>query len=212
MLVTVKTNKYCLEIHMSPDAPFSQILEELHSKFLDSAKFFGKAKMALAIFGQTLTYEQTAQILEMITELTQIEIICVLDYDEENEPYWRTLLEQAQERLIQQRGLIHKGSLENHQVLQSESDLVVLGNVEPGARVESAGNIVIVGGLYGAAHAGMGGDHSAFISAITMRPKKMLIGKIEARIPHVYQEDSSIQGPKIAVVDGHRIYIDPLIE
>ena len=93
MLVTVKTNKYCLEIHMSPDAPFSQILEELHSKFLDSAKFFGKAKMALAIFGQTLTYEQTAQILEMITELTQIEIICVLDYDEENEPYWRTLLE-----------------------------------------------------------------------------------------------------------------------
>lgn len=78
--------------------------------------------------------------------------------------------------------------------------------------MESAGNIVIVGGLYGAAHAGMGGDHSAFISAITMRPKKMLIGKIEARIPHVYQEDSSIQGPKIAVVDGHRIYIDPLIE
>ena len=212
MLVTVKTNKYCLEIHMSPDAPFSQILEELHSKFLDSAKFFGKAKMALAIFGQTLTYEQTAQILEMITELTQIEIICVLDYDEGNEPYWRTLLEQAQERVIQQRGLIHKGSLENHQVLQSESDLVVLGNVEPGARVESAGNIVIVGGLYGSAHAGLGGDHSACISAITMRPKKMLIGKIEARIPHVYQEDSSIQGPKIAVVDGHRIYIDPLIE
>ena len=72
MLVTVKTNKYCLEIHMSPDAPFSQILEELHSKFLDSAKLFGKAKMALAIFGQTLTYEQTAQekkILELITEL-----------------------------------------------------------------------------------------------------------------------------------------------
>ena len=66
MLVTVKTNKYCLEIHMSPDAPFAQILEELHSKFLDSAKFFGKAKMALAIFGQTLTYEQTAQILSLI--------------------------------------------------------------------------------------------------------------------------------------------------
>lgn len=212
MLVTVKTNKYCLEIHMNPDAPFVQILEELHNKFLDSAKFFGKAKMALAIFGQTLTYEQTAQILDMITELTQIEIICVLDYDEENEPYWRTLLEQAQERVIQQRGLIHRGSLENHQVLQSESDLVVLGNVEPGARVESAGNIVIVGGLYGAAHAGMNGDHSSFISAIAMRPRKMQIGKIEARIPHVYQEDSSIQGPKIAVVDGHRIYIDPLIE
>lgn len=212
MLVTVKTNKYCLEIHMNPAAPFAQILEELHSKFLDSAKFFGKAKMALAIFGQTVTYEQTAQILDMITELTQIEIICVMDYDEENEPYWRTLLEQAQEHVIQQRGLIHRGSLENHQVLQSESDLVVLGNVEPGARVESSGNIVIVGGLYGTAHAGMRGDHSSFISAITMRPKKMQIGKIEARIPHVYQEDSSIQGPKIAVVDGHRIYIDPLIE
>ncbi len=28
--------------------------------------------MALAIFGQTLTYEQTAQILEMITELTRL--------------------------------------------------------------------------------------------------------------------------------------------
>ena len=88
---------------MSPDAPFSQILEELHSKFLDSAKFFGKAKMRWEFLGQTLTYEQTAQILEMITELTQIEIICVLDYDEGNEPYWRTLLEQAQERVIQQR-------------------------------------------------------------------------------------------------------------
>ena len=85
--------------------------------------------------------------------------------------------------------LIHKGSLENHQVLQSESDLVVLGNVEPGARVESAGNIVIVGGLYGSAHAGMGGDHSAFISSDHHASEENADRKRSAskRIPHVYQ-------------------------
>ena len=89
---------------------------------------------------------------------------------------------------------------------------MILGDVEPGARVIAKGNVVIVGALYGAVHAGASGDRDAFVVALSMQPKQLCIGDIEAKRQIIYQESLSIKGPKIAVVDGRRIYLDPLVD
>ena len=84
--------------------------------------------------------------------------------------------------------------------------------MEPGARVIARGSVVIVGALYGAVQAGAAGDRDAFVVALSMQPKQLCIGDIEAKRQLIYQESLSIKGPKIAVVDGSRIYLDPLVE
>ena len=74
------------------------------------------------------------------------------------------------------------------------------------------GNIIIHGTHYGSVHAGAAGDRNAFIIALSMQPQRLVIGDIEAKRQLIYQDSLSINGPQIAVVDGKRIYLDPLIE
>ena len=69
-----------------------------------------------------------------------------------------------------------------------------------------------MGALYGSVHAGASGDRNAYIVALSMQPKELRIGDIEAKRQIIYQESLNIQGPKIAVVDGRRIYLDPLTD
>ena len=45
-----------------------------------------------------------------------------------------------------------------------------------------------------------------------MQPRQLCIGDIEAKRQIIYQESLTIKGPQIAVVDGKRIYHDPLVE
>ena len=104
------------------------------------------------------------------------------------------------------------GTLKRRQLLESESSIVILGDVEFGAKVVAKGNIIILGTLYGSVHAGAAGDRNAFIIALSMQPQRLVIGDIEAKRQLIYQDSLSINGPQIAVVDGKRIYLDPLIE
>ena len=76
----------------------------------------------------------------------------------------------------------------------------------------ASGSIVIMGALYGSAHAGSGGNREAFVTALFLQPKELRIADVEAKRNIIYQESLSINGPKIAVVDGRRIYLDPLMD
>ena len=64
----------------------------------------------------------------------------------------------------------------------------------------------------GSVHAGAPDDRSAYIVALSMQPKKLCIGDIESKRQIIYQESLNINGPKIAAVDGRRIYLDPLVD
>ena len=69
-----------------------------------------------------------------------------------------------------------------------------------------------MGTLYGTVHAGAAGDRDAFVVALSMQPRQLRIADVEAKRQIIYQESVSIKGPKIAVVDGNRIYLDPLMD
>ena len=69
-----------------------------------------------------------------------------------------------------------------------------------------------MGTLQGTVHAGASGDTSAFVVALSMQPKQLRIGGIEAKRQIIFQESLSIDGPKIAVAEGNHIYLDPLVE
>ena len=114
--------------------------------------------------------------------------------------------------MYRREGQFYRGTLRKRQILESETSVVILGEVEPGARVIAKGNIIIVGALYGAVHAGASGDRDAFVVALSMQPKQLCIGDIEAKRQIIYQESLGIKGPKIAVIDGNRIYLDPLVD
>lgn len=201
-----------MELRMNPDVPFEEIQKAVVEKFTDAAGFFKNARMAISFTGRTLTATEEEILIQTITETTGVELLCIIDQDEKKELMYRSIVEQTLSNIQKREGQFYKGTLRKRQVLESESSIVILGDVEPGAKVVSKGNIVIVGDLYGSVHAGAYDNRDAYIVALSMQPKRLCIGDIESKRQLISQESLNVRGPKIAVVDGGRIYLDPLTD
>jgi len=78
---------------------------------------------------------------------------------------------------------IHQGTLRAGDQLECEGSLLVLGDVNPGARVMASGHVLVWGTLRGVAHAGCQGDSSARITALQLRPLQLRIADAVARGP-----------------------------
>ena len=82
-----------------------------------------------------------------------------------------------------ERLTIHRGTLRSGDHLEVDGSLLVLGDVNPGARVSAAGDVRIWGRLRGVAHAGSGGNQQARIVALQLRPLQLRIAGAVARGP-----------------------------
>jgi septum site-determining protein MinC len=71
--------------------------------------------------------------------------------------------------------LYHRGTLRGGQSLQHIGNVVLIGDVNPGAELVAGGDVVVVGSLLGTAHAGAQGDDSARVIAIEMMPTQLRI-------------------------------------
>ncbi|MDY0396870.1 septum site-determining protein MinC [Virgibacillus halophilus] len=74
------------------------------------------------------------------------------------------------------------------QVLTVTGDLLLVGDVNPGGKVEASGNIYIMGRLHGIAHAGTEGDKEAIIAASYLNPTQLRIAEYISRAPD-YESD-----------------------
>ena len=210
--MTIKSSPHGMEIRLDPDVPFDVLTEALRTKFRDAARFFKGAKMAVSFTGRVLNRTEEKAMLGIIRDEAGIDIVCIIDRDEKNELMYKSVVEQTLFNIRKREGQFYRGTLARRQVLESDTSIVILGDVELGARVIAKGNIVILGALYGSVHAGASGDTDAFIAALSMQPIQLRIGDIEAKRQIIYQESLNIRGPKIAIVDGRHIYLDPLVD
>jgi septum site-determining protein MinC len=79
--------------------------------------------------------------------------------------------------------LIHQGTLRSGDHLQAEGSVLVLGDVNPGARISAGGHVLVWGRLRGVAHAGRRGDREARVVALQLRPLQLRIADLVARGP-----------------------------
>ena len=101
----------------------------------------------------------------------------------------------------------HQGTVRSGDYLDSPNDLLILGDVNPGAIVSAEGNIIIWGRLLGVAHAGKRGNSKATISALQLRPLQLRIANKVARGP----EDKPQLGlAEQARIESEKIIIFPL--
>jgi septum site-determining protein MinC len=71
--------------------------------------------------------------------------------------------------------LYHATTLRGGQVLHHNGNIVVVGDVNPGAELIATGDILVFGRLGGIAHAGAQGDESARIYALDLSPTQLRI-------------------------------------
>ncbi|MCB9762894.1 MAG: septum site-determining protein MinC [Alphaproteobacteria bacterium] len=100
--------------------------------------------------------------------------------------------------------------LRSGQQVRFSGDVLVFGDVNPGAEVVAGGNIVVFGALKGMVHAGSVGDDNAVIMAFEMRPTQLRIGRHIAFPTGSPDRATSRNGysPEIAWVDRGEIVIE----
>ena len=216
--VVIKSSKNGINLVLDSKLPFDELLEEIKKKFIDSEKFFKDAHIAISFEGRALSQAEQFEIIEMIQQYTSITIICILDHDELMDEVMKRRIGAYQEEHSPQTGQFYKGTLRSGQQIESQTSLIVLGDVNPGAKVIAKGNIVVLGALKGIAYAGADGDSGCFVAALEMDPVQIKIGDHIGRSADKkepakgFRRKAKIESavPQIATVYEQQILIEPI--
>jgi septum site-determining protein MinC len=101
--------------------------------------------------------------------------------------------------------LYHRGTLRGGQTLHNLGNIVVIGDVNPGAELIASGDILVFGALRGVAHAGAQGDLGARVVALELAPTQLRIATMIA----ASDGGAVAAGPQHAYILGDRIAIVP---
>ena len=215
--VVIKSSKNGINLILDDKMPFEGLLEEIKKKFIDSEKFFKNAHIAISFEGRSLSQKEQFEVIDTIQKNTSITVICILDHDELMDEVMQRRIGAYEESHSPQTGQFYKGTLRSGQQLESQTSMVVLGDVNPGAKVIAKGNIVVLGALKGNAYAGADGDDRCFVAALEMDPVQIKIGDFIGRSADKVRQAKAFRKkskdapiPQIATVYEEQILIEPI--
>jgi septum site-determining protein MinC len=106
-------------------------------------------------------------------------------------------------------GIMIRRTLRSGRTVRSMGHVVVYGDVNPGAEIIAAGDVIVWGRLRGNVHAGANGDESAVVCALDMIPTQLRIaGYISVSPPDKRHRPK----PEIALIRGGQIVVEPWSE
>ena len=108
--------------------------------------------------------------------------------------------------------LIIKATCRSGEIIQYPGDVVVYGDVNPGAEIVAGGDIVVLGALRGLARAGADHNTKATIFALNLESHRMQIGPHVGKAPDDVKQarsDSRAVAPKIAYLRRGSVFVVP---
>jgi septum site-determining protein MinC len=201
--VTIKGIKDGLVFHMDDACSFHELLDELQIKLEQHKKshwHHQPVDVKVKLGHRYLTSDQEQQMSQLIRAKSNLRIAsfdCDVVLKEE--------LEKA--RLKANVNIINK-TIRSGQVIRNDGHILILGDVNPGSAIESAGSIFVLGALRGMAHAGIEGDDQAIIAASVLQPTQLRIANVVNRPPDEWDRESILM--EFAYIEGEHIVIEKL--
>ena len=173
--VIIKGKNDRLVIALDPNIDFLDICDILKTKILEAKDFIGNSRMAIEFSGRALTNEEENKLIGIITDNSDIVVSYIFSKRAESEEENIDL--NSLNPLIEE-GKTHffRGTLRSGSKIESDGNVVVLGDVNPSSMIRARGNVIVLGHLNGTVCAGLGGDDRAFIAAIYLNPIQITIG------------------------------------
>lgn len=201
--ITIKGTKEGLTLFVDDSCTFEHALNELREKIHASRPKHDEPVVSVKVkLGNRYVQEEQKEILRKIIaedERFTIDSIVSDVVRRDEAMQWQ---EASEVKTVNR--IIRSG-----QVLEVTGDLLLIGDVNPGGKVVSTGNIYIMGRLNGIAHAGINGDKQAFITASYMKPSQLRIAEYISRAPD-YESDGVYMECGLIDEEQDKIVIDRL--
>ena len=223
--VAIKGVRYGILITLGEEKPFSEIIQKLNDKLSDANRFFTGAQVVIDLGGRDLHWGHHRSLMKLIEDY-QLELLRIISRSESTRRFLEkkgqgvvsSIKELAKlEEFVRFKEPVTKNGLESGvntiliqktlrsgQVLSYDENVVIVGDVNPGAQVVSAGNIIVAGRMRGIAHAGSGGDENSMVVAFRLEPVQLRIASYINRSPDGATEPTR---PEKAYIRDGRIVV-----
>ena len=188
---------------------FEEILESLE-KLLEQSSEFYKGSSIIGSKGKPLTYTEKAELERKITSFG-ISVSSLEIADEvKKKPVVQEKIEPQiiEKEIIVEREIIKSdtqfvyGTMRSGRSVNFKGNVVVLGDVNPGAEIVAGGNVIVIGKLLGFVHAGAYGDAQAIVVANALAPTQIRISSFISVPPQDDKREHVIKAEKAFVSDG----------
>lgn len=195
-------------IILDKNAPFEDISLTLLEKMRNAHSFFSDANLSITFKGRELSENEEIQLLEIISKESKIDISFVNNLENKfkltNSILKRYTLDDKNNFTH-----FHKGSLRSGQKIDFYGNVVILGDINPGAEIIAEANIIVLGKLKGVVRAGCKGNKNCFIFALHMMPTQLAIGDCLAYLSNKTKRKAI---PEYAYVKNNKIFVEQLIK
>lgn len=197
--LSIKGNKEGLNIYVNIEKfqDFNEFQHALLRRLSKGIQFYKGASIKIFADLNFFSERDMKNLRDILFDELQI-INCV--FEEKQEKKYRNVNPTNEGKTKFVRNTIRSG-----QSIDFNGNVVVIGDVNPGAEIKASGNIVIFGVLKGQAYAGVGGNEEAFIAAISLHPEILQISDVITRAP----EDFKPEYPEVARLKDSRIIVEP---
>ncbi len=226
-IVTIKGKEDGLEIYLDEKSTYPVLREELMDKLKKNQNFFKDSSTKVVIRGKALSGAQYNEIKRVFSMDFGIRNVYCGDEAERMStaevsierakpaPKKRTQpkdeymdeVELVSNAYFDAQSIFINNTIRSGQRIECEGDVVVIGDVNPGAEVIAGGSIAVFGKLRGLAHAGCGGRTDVCVAALNMCPKQM---RLSGRVVTFPNDREDVHDAEIAELKDGKVVIRPV--
>ena len=191
--ITFKVAKNGIVLTLDPSAKFNRIKEALRGHVESATNFYAGADLYINIAENSFKIDQLNEIVNIVRGYKDVKNIIftsdvvkqdTVEINNEGETY-----------------LINR-TLRSGQKIKKSGNVVIIGDINPGAEVIAGGDIIVFGKIRGVVHAGAGGSSQASVTALKLEPTQLRISKKIARPPEESGNKKSLQPERAFIQDG----------
>lgn len=200
-VISFKVTTKGVYISLNSKKSFEDIKKALLKHTDDASNFFTGVDLYINLNGLVLSAQEMKELIELLSRYESVEkIYFSSEQSEEKEEN-----EQSEETIEKNRSMdtiMINRTIRSGQRVKYPANIVIIGDVNPGAEIIAGEDILVVGKLRGVVHAGAAGFNDSQIIALKLQPTQLRIGNVISRSPDELKDVEPTVPERAYVKDG----------
>lgn len=181
-ICTIKGSREGLVITITDGTQFQRVLDSLAKQLSASQSFFAGSSAKVSVRQGSLDTREMDQLEQLVNKYgMHLNREVVLSAEANTHNLITSETDEAEQQ--EDNTLLVRRTIRSGQRLHYDGNVVVMGDVNPGAEIVCTGDILVLGSLRGVAHAGAEGKVDASVFAFRLEPTQLRIANLISRAP-----------------------------